>query len=328
MSNRAFEQLKYIVRRALDHYATERSKRRLQELELVREVRRPSKSVALALDVLEAYRSEIPAAAYRAVHRSVSDAVTQVRRQADLQQDVIGQLAAFASAGSLTLVYDHEVSKQIAGMERAASKLRRVEVSARASKQLNEIADDLEQWAARATGIRSLVSHLADPESRDASGRYKLVAVLDDALRGARYLTRGVPVKLSDLPRTVRLHRGSYAGWVALFQNLLVNAANAVIARGRPGRIEVSYLIDAGRRTVRLQDTGTGIDLNEAESYFEPFQRHLKVPSPRQAIAAGGTGLGLTIVRLIANEAQAEVRFVKPDPGFATCVELRWEEVT
>ena len=276
---------------------------------------------------LALHEGEIPAEAYQALEVAIRNAVADARRQAQLQQDLASQLAAFASAGSLTLVYDHEVSKQIAGVERIAERLRGMDGSAPMSTELEEIASDIEDWAARAQGIRSLVKHLSEPEQHEASARYKLKTVLADASRGARYLTRGVPVELPELEETVRLPKGLYAGWIALFQNLFVNAANAVLAEGGSGRIAVDHFVDGNRSTVWIQDTGVGVDLQKAESYFEPFERDLKVPAPRRALAAGGTGLGLTIVRMVASDANTDVHFVEPGPGFATAVELRWEEI-
>ena len=39
----------------------------------------------------------------------------------------------------------------------------------------------------------------------------------------------------------------------------------------------------------------------------------------------GGTGLGLTIVRLIAKEFDVSVRFEKPEAGFSTAVRIAWK---
>ncbi|MYH00751.1 MAG: hypothetical protein F4144_14875 [Acidimicrobiaceae bacterium] len=325
--NRAYEQLRYVVIRALEHYATEQAKHRLEDIARIRDVQSPSEAVDSALEILSHYKSEMSSEAYSELEVAIDDAVKDARQQAQLQQDLASQLAAFASAGSLTLVYDHEVSRQIVGVERIARKLRRIaRESPQTSAELEQIAADIDQWVLSARGIRSLVRHLSEVESRDKMSRYKLMRVLDDAGEGARYLTRGIPLEFSAIPDEVRLPRGLYAGWIALFQNLFVNAANAIIAQGDPGRIAVSYSVHGNRHMVRIQDTGIGVNLTKAESLFEPFTRNLKIPASRRALAAGGTGLGLTIVKMIANDANADVRFVQPDPPFATAVRLQWKE--
>ena len=50
--NTAFEQLRYVVLRALEHYATEQAKRRMEEIASERNVRLPSAAVDSALEVL------------------------------------------------------------------------------------------------------------------------------------------------------------------------------------------------------------------------------------------------------------------------------------
>ena len=325
--NQAFDQLQYVVLRALEHYATEQARRRFEEISRTRDVQLPTESVDSALEVLAHYEGEIPPHVYSELEVAIGGAVKDARRQAHLQQDLASQLAAFASAGSLTLAYDHEVSKQIVGVERIASSLRRLGRSTpQASAELERIAADIDQWVLRARGIRSLVRHLSETEPHGKTSRYRLASVLDDAGEGVRYLTRDIPVEALAIPDDARLPRGLYAGWIALFQNLFVNSANAIIAKGNRGRIAVDYIVHNNRRVVRIQDTGIGVDLASSESLFEPFARHLKIPASRRALAAGGTGLGLTIVKMIANDANADVKFAEADPPFATAVELYWEE--
>jgi len=78
--------------------------------------------------------------------------------------------------------------------------------------------------------------------------------------------------------------------------------------------------------TIQVQDTGRGVDLSTADELFKPFVRKLRVSAERRALGLGGTGLGLTIVRMIANNADCKVRFVEPDKGYRTAFELSWSE--
>ena len=324
--NRAFLQLRYVILRALQHYATEQARRKLAEIERRRDVTSPSDSARSVLEILASHRADIPTKVYGDLNTAIGIAVQNARLQTQLHQDLASQLATFASAGSLALVYDHEVSRQISRVERIVSKLRGIETTAQYSNDLANIASEFDEWVSRAKGIRYLVRHLSEPDLRTASARYKLSAVLADAIEGARILTRGIPINYSEIPRNVRLPRGLYSGWIALFQNLFVNAANAIIAKGDAGQIGVELVRSEGLIKVRVQDTGIGADLGEAESYFDPFVRKLEIPAARRALAAGGTGLGLTIVRMIANDANVDVRFTKPDPPFATAIEIQWIE--
>jgi signal transduction histidine kinase len=74
-----------------------------------------------------------------------------------------------------------------------------------------------------------------------------------------------------------------------------------------------------------VQDTGVGIDLEHAEELFEPFKRVQRISGDRRSLGFGGTGLGLTIVRMLAGRAGSVVTFVEPDEGYSTALELTWE---
>ena len=326
--NGAFTQLRYVIVRALEHYATEQAKKRLEEIERQRDVTSPSASTRSALEILSSHRDEMPSRVYRALRAAMNDVAKEARMQAELHQELASHLATFASAGSLALVYDHEVSRQISRVERITRQLREFDDAHAFPPELATIAAEFDEWANHAKSIRSLVRHLSEPDLREANDRFRLSVVLAEATQGARILTRGIPVTLKGIPANARLPRGLYSAWIALFQNLFVNSANAIIAKGDAGNIKVDFLERGRLSVVRVQDTGIGVDLREADSYFDPFVRKLEIPPSRRELAAGGSGLGLTIVRMIAKDAQSEIRFCKPEPGFATAIELQWVEST
>jgi signal transduction histidine kinase len=108
-----------------------------------------------------------------------------------------------------------------------------------------------------------------------------------------------------------------------VFQNLLINAANATLDE-RVREISVRGYRAGRNAAVLVQDTGSGVDLESAEELFTPFVRRQSISVERRALGAGGTGLGLTIVRMIARNLGANAAFVEPDDGFATAVRVSW----
>jgi len=98
------------------------------------------------------------------------------------------------------------------------------------------------------------------------------------------------------------------AEWTAIFQNVLLNAANALID-ARKKVVKISSHRHGNSRQVLIQDTGVGVDLDDSEALFKPFVRRLKISKERKALGLGGTGLGLTIVRMIAGHLDCKVRF-------------------
>ncbi|OJG00052.1 hypothetical protein AX760_25605 [Pararhizobium antarcticum] len=89
--------------------------------------------------------------------------------------------------------------------------------------------------------------------------------------------------------------------------------------------ISVSFVEARSRCAILVQDTGSGIDLTEGEALFQPFQRRSTISAERREMGLGGTGLGLTIVRMVANNLNCSVAFVAPKPDYSTAFELSWK---
>ncbi|MDQ3090930.1 MAG: ATP-binding protein [Actinomycetota bacterium] len=108
------------------------------------------------------------------------------------------------------------------------------------------------------------------------------------------------------MPDDVRLPKGRFAEWAAILQNVLINAANATLDADPP-RVRIDG--HTGRRgAVLIHDNGVGVDISDAEELFEPFVRRLKLPPERQRSGLGGTGLGLTIVRMLATTLNCQAQ--------------------
>jgi len=109
------------------------------------------------------------------------------------------------------------------------------------------------------------------------------------------------------------------------FQNVFTNAFNAMLDSSRR-LLHISSRSHEKSREILIQDTGQGIDLEKADKFFAPFERASKISAERQALGYGGTGLGLTIVRLLADNIGCRVQFVAPKNGFRTAFSIRWRE--
>ena len=75
-----------------------------------------------------------------------------------------------------------------------------------------------------------------------------------------------------------------------------------------------------------MEDTGTGVDLTAAEELFEPFVRKQEISLHRRSLGLGGSGLGLTIVRMVATRLGCTVVFVEPPEGFSTSARVSWAQ--
>ena len=86
-----------------------------------------------------------------------------------------------------------------------------------------------------------------------------------------------------------------------VFLNLVMNAEQAVVASGRPGRIEITTKLAVSRDRViaTVRDTGNGIASDTLPRIFEPFYTTKEVGK--------GTGLGLAIVYGIVQEHGGQI---------------------
>jgi signal transduction histidine kinase len=107
---------------------------------------------------------------------------------------------------------------------------------------------------------------------------------------------------------TVALVRGDARLLGRLVRNLMQNA----LRHGAPP-VTASVSQDGERVQLKVCDHGPGVPADERERVFEPFYR----PSGRGE-AAGGWGLGLALVRQIAEHHGATARYA-PQPGGGAC---------
>ena len=79
-------------------------------------------------------------------------------------------------------------------------------------------------------------------------------------------------------------------------RQILLNILDNAVKYGPEGQtITVGLQMAGDRLNLSVEDEGAGIDARDAERIFEPFSR-----LPRSATATGGTGIGLAIVRQLA----------------------------
>ncbi len=170
-----------------------------------------------------------------------------------------------------------------------------------------------------------MFSHLLDEENRTARARFKAKELLEEVVLQVKPLNPGVTVDVERVPKEMRLPEAGFAEWSAVFQNIFLNAFNAM-RNVDTRRVDISGGSEGAVRWLLVQDTGVGVDLREADVLFEPFERRLDLGPDRAALGLGGSGLGLTIVRMIVEEVDAQVAFIAPDRNHATAIRVSWRE--
>ncbi|MFD2452425.1 sensor histidine kinase [Ideonella paludis] len=97
-------------------------------------------------------------------------------------------------------------------------------------------------------------------------------------------------------------------------RNLLENARRYA---GEEVLLQVQPSSAPGFVEIRVCDRGPGVPEDQREKIFEPFYR-----MPGHAEREGGVGLGLSLVKQIAQRHQGTV-FCEPNPGGGSCFVIR-----
>lgn len=319
----AFRELRNLVRQAIHWYANEKARRRLSyELtlgprpETIRSLdfhealdrARPHLSVEVAGDLASAFRRSF-AANERAIEEAEGRAAA---------------LGAFATAGIAAVGYRHELGRQFLLIEHVADILPEASGDdAEVKGRLAELQSDLRQIMKRAREIGVLFTHLVDQENMEEVRRFSAKKTVEKIVQQVSSIQPGVTFDLSGIAPKLRLPPAAYAEWVSIFQNAFFNSLNALVDSEE--RVVMVRSEDKGTlRRILIEDTGSGVDLDDSKVLFEPFKRRAKISRERRELGFGGSGLGLTIMRIIAASRGVRVRFEPPSLGFATSLVMEW----
>lgn len=108
---------------------------------------------------------------------------------------------------------------------------------------------------------------------------------------------------------------GDAGSFKQVFINLIMNALQALDAKGEPGRIFLSTSVEDGRVVARVVDDGPGVPRELQDRLFEPFFTTKE--------AGKGTGLGLYVIKRIVELHGGTLTFTsQPGRGAAFAVSL------
>ena len=334
----AYTDLVRVIRYAIDWYANETARRKIEAKKREVSTEPTSLKFERVEQVLEEYEEEIPKNIYQEIHEKVQEATITAKTNQELVLEQMGLLAPLATAGISALSYQHELKKQFTYIEDAIDRIKAFQTVISSppdssnkerdlefQQNLNSLSADLSSWLERAKATNSLFDYIADAENTKLRQRFRAMPVIKDIVAQTSFLARGIEIDYSQLEDQLYLPEASFAEWGAIFQNVFTNAFNAMLDSPR-WLLHISSRSDEKSREILIQDTGQGIDLQKADKFFEPFERASKISAERQALGYGGTGLGLTIVRLLADNIGCRVQFVAPHNGFRTAFSIRWRE--
>jgi len=327
IDNESMANLRELVRWGLDYYAYLASAKKYKatsprDAEPIRPTDPVFEEIRQRISDLRAEVS--PQAAIRLEHiggqvEELYD-IEQRREQRFHRERVL--LGALATAGMGAIALEHELGKELTALGKAVDSLSHIPNPA----AVTGVRESLQSLIVRITDARKLLSPMMEPENRDHVARMKAKPLVDGIVGDLKPLLRSIKVETDEIDAELRLPPATRAAWTAILQNVIVNSINATIDSSAK-RIRLVGRFDAERRhgSLRVEDNGVGVNLDESEELFEPFERRLELSPDRRRLGLGGVGLGLTIVRMVAQSVDCKVGFVKPTGGMTTAFELSWK---
>lgn len=322
IDNAAFKQLVDTVRWALDFYAMRSYERRQKaKLSEALEIPETEKTTSEIRQKLFQISLNAPAKVAKEIER-VSEKFKELQELEDQRKSAINSerilLAALATTGMAALAMEHELQKELVLLYGIRDKLK----SKRGTLNEASVVEALDKWADRTTRARKLFSPLMNEYDREKRNRYKARKVLEQIVKNSEAVMRDVNVEFN-IRQDLHLPEATFAAWNAIFQNVLFNAVNAMID-SKVRRISCSDEFSNGEHSIYVQDTGAGVRLHDSSELFRPFVRRLEIPEERKSLGLGGMGIGLTIVKMVADSLDCEVSFVEPKPPFSTAFKISW----
>ncbi len=200
----------------------------------------------------------------------------------------------------------HEIKNPLTPIQLAAERLRHKYLGKMAAADAEVLDRATHTIVAQVDALKAIVNAFSDyarPASGD-SGPFAIDELLTEVLD--LYEHSGQCAIERRLPATPMLLRGNRERLRQALINLLTNAIEASAGQAQP-RVEAVLGSDADTITLDLRDHGCGLPADFDQRWFEPYT----------TTKHKGTGLGLALVRKIAEEHQGSVSAAQADGGGA-----------
>lgn len=277
-----------------------------------------------AAELIHEARSHMSKGNVEAAQKATTEAFTELEEAREVAADAISEhalLRVLASVGTQMAAFVHEINALLGAAQTVEQALSRTLNDSSVSGDLRR---RLRKIQAAATvlkhGLERHASYLMDvvtPDSRRRRSRQSFVECFDAAVKLVLHQAERRRIEIENaIPPDLKSPPMFRAELTTVFANLLTNAVKAA---GKDGRIRAEASNDDEQLVISFQNTGVTVNLADAKRWFKPFESTTSDVDP---VLGQGMGLGLTITRNVLESYGAMIKFVRPEEGFSTAVEI------
>lgn len=257
-----------------------------------------------------------------------------IQKEYDSNKNELTLLRAIASTGPLFFVFAHEFKSLVSRLDTDAGKIEQwVQVSnSQGGEWLLDIASSLRTSRKRFLSLENLIGVFASTHKTELK-RINIKDAIQKVCDGFEFITSGssIVIDYSTVDDRLKSKEISDAALYSILVNLISNAIKAVMARGSR-EIKISAFRDE-RLSILVEDKGIGLTEDKWDDVFLPLvtdpsgemykELYGRAGNDELAVLGRGTGLGLTIVKGMAQDNGGSVAFTSPSKGWSTCVEVK-----
>lgn len=226
------------------------------------------------------------------------------------EDDLYGK-GKFSELGTLSAGITHEISSPLTVILGRLTKLMRTDFSKLKKEELDSGLEQIKKQTERVATVIQSVRQYIYRDEQSMEDVISLREIIDNVLvfYGQRLKNHGIELKLKDVDSAyVSGHKGQYEQAIL---NLISNSFDAI--DNLPEKwIEISTLKSDEGVQIFIMDSGHGIPVEVRKKMLDPFYSTKK---------GKGTGLGLTLVKGIAERHGGDFKYVE-SPNTTFMLEL------
>ena len=307
------------------------------EKEKLEELKKPLVEQALDVLSMETKRTiqNLPEKERYESEQRVKTASEFIQRSINRTETYSSILGAVASSGTYMMSFSHEIKALTSKLDSHANTIERLikTIPSEHRNDFEKFATSLRDTRKRFDQLIKLFSILGKRTSEHEKRRIPIKKEINEILEGFEYLMKKYNIKKPniDIPDNLYTSPMLDAEFFSIVVNLISNAIKAIIAQNGQN-ISIWGQKQDGKIVIRMFNDGYQLPKKYWTEVFEPL-----VADPEKKIYSGlkskikdddittlgmGSGLGLTIVKEMANRYNGDVRFIDVKNPWKTGIEV------